>query len=91
MATANRPSADDLAALDRLLGARPLHAQSTDLREWKMLGSSGKHYVITERIDTVHGGTYIHCTCPGWGFQKGKGKDCKHVEEIKYDLSRKTL
>jgi predicted nucleic acid-binding Zn finger protein len=85
--SANAPSAEDLAAVARLLGL-PAEAPTT-ITEWKMLGSSGKHYVITNRINTKHGGTYLHCTCPGWAFQFNKGRDCKHVAEIRYDLSRK--
>lgn len=56
------------------------------LRSWTVVSEStpGKTYTVEERADSRYGGTYIHCTCPQWGIQKGKGRDCKHVIEIRW-------
>lgn len=43
--------------------------------------SSTKLYLVEERADTVHGGTYVHCTCIAWPMMRGKNKDCRHVIE----------
>ena len=55
------------------------------LRSWTVVSEStpGKTYTVEERADSRFGGTYIHCTCPQWGIQLGKGNDCKHVLEIR--------
>lgn len=81
-------SPDDIAAAQRLLGGdlsagSPTNTRVIALRGTNVLGSTGTSYRVTERVDTVKGGTYVHCNCPGWGFAKGKGKDCTHVMEAK--------
>ena len=55
------------------------------IRRWPVQSSSapGTFYDVTEREDTVHGGTYLHCMCQGWGPSRGKGRDCKHVAHVR--------
>jgi hypothetical protein len=85
----NAPSAEDLRAAEELLG-RPM-GTGIAIREWKIeyegIPPSAKSYFVEEWPDTVYGGTYLHCNCTGWRFQKGKGLDCKHVAFIKCALN----
>jgi len=49
----------------------------------QVTSSSGRgQYTVTVRDDTTHGGTYAHCTCPSWPTQRGRGRDCKHINEV---------
>jgi hypothetical protein len=49
----------------------------------QVTSSSGRgQYTVTVRDDTIHGGTYAHCTCPSWPTQRGSGRDCKHINEV---------
>ena len=44
-------------------------------KEYKVKGSKGNVY----NVENYNG--YWSCTCPAYGF--GRGKDCKHIKEIK--------
>jgi len=44
--------------------------------------SSDTIYTVTVRPDSVNGHTYAHCTCPSWPTQRGRGRDCKHINEV---------
>jgi hypothetical protein len=49
----------------------------------RVTSSSGRgQYTVTVRDDTFNGGTYAHCTCPSWPTQRGRGRDCKHINEV---------
>jgi len=49
----------------------------------QVTSSSGRgQFTVTVRDDTIHGGTYAHCTCPSWATQRGRGRDCKHINEV---------
>ena len=54
---------------------KPIEAKPKMKKEYKVKGSKGNSYKIVndEGIWT--------CTCPAHGF--GRGKDCKHIKEIK--------
>lgn len=54
-------------------------------RTWDIPSSTdpSTRYSVTERDDTVHGGTYLHCVCKGWGPARGKGRDCRHVASVR--------
>jgi hypothetical protein len=71
-------TAEDRAAAALLLGIEASPARIT-FRSMEIRGSSG-FYHVEEREDTRHGGTYVYCPCPGWGFQMGKGKLCRHAQ-----------
>ena len=60
--------------------------RNEELRHYEALSSSGGTYDVEERNDSVNGGTYWFCPCTGWAFQRGKGKDCKHVAEARMIL-----
>ena len=47
-------------------------------KEWKVKGSKGNVYKV-ERDDD-----FWTCSCPAHGF--GRGKDCKHIIELKNKL-----
>ncbi len=92
----NAPTPKDIAAAEMLLGTsiaisdEKIESVSwTEIRggqppeKWSVKGSSGNVYDVELRPDTVKGGTYLFCPCVGWGFQKGKGKDCKHVAQVR--------
>lgn len=74
------PSEADLAAVELVLGIAIVHPVVPEMRTWDIASSTG-YYRVEERPDTKLGGTYLFCPCPGWKFQKGKGKDCRHVAE----------
>lgn len=44
--------------------------------------TDGAWYTVTVRDDSINGGTYAHCTCPSWPTQRGRGRDCKHINEV---------
>lgn len=52
---------------------------------WRIQSTSAPSvsYTVTIRPDTRSGGAYAHCTCPSWSFQRGKGKECKHIIELR--------
>ena len=52
--------------------------QKTKRKEWNVKGSTGKQYTI------ISDGGFWSCSCPAHGF--GRGKDCKHIKEIKDKL-----
>lgn len=76
------PSKADYEAARRIFGTTDPDVRT--MRTW-YVPSVSPHgpYVVAERRDTVHGGLYLYCECPGWKFQKGKGKDCRHVAQVK--------
>lgn len=49
-----------------------------DKQEWIVEGSKGKKYSV------VNNGGYWSCGCPAHAF--GRGKDCKHITQIKSKL-----
>lgn len=82
-----RPSEADLAALRRLMGNGDKDVPANAMRTMDVMGSTG-YYRVEERIDTVKGGTYVYCPCPGWKFAMGKGDVCKHAREARDIWSR---
>ena len=61
-------------------GAKPI-VKSSEKKTYKVDGSKGSKYTIVndEGIWT--------CSCPAHGF--GRGKDCKHIKNIKDGIKRK--
>jgi hypothetical protein len=61
-------------------GAKPI-VKSSEKKTYKVEGSKGNKYTIVndEGIWT--------CSCPAHGF--GRGKDCKHIKNIKDGIKRK--
>ena len=77
-----QPSADDLAAVRKLMGlGDPVNTESrvTVLARIAVKGSSGGVHNVERRVDTVNGGTYTYCECPGWRFSKSVPKACSHT------------
>ena len=63
-----------------IYGAKPI-VKSSEKKTYKVEGSKGNKYTIVndEGIWT--------CSCPAHGF--GRGKDCKHIKNIKDGIKRK--
>jgi len=61
-------------------GAKPI-VKSSEKKTYKVEGSKGSKYTIVndEGIWT--------CSCPAHGF--GRGKDCKHIKQIKDDSTKR--
>jgi len=61
-------------------GVKPI-VKSSEKKTYKVEGSKGNKYTIVndEGIWT--------CSCPAHGF--GRGKDCKHIKNIKDGIKRK--
>ena len=61
-------------------GVKPI-VKSSEKKTYKVEGSKGNKYTIVndEGIWT--------CSCPAHGF--GRGKDCKHIKNIKDGIERK--
>ena len=61
-------------------GAKPI-VKSSEKKTYKVEGSKGNKYTIVndEGIRT--------CSCPSHGF--GRGKDCKHIKQIKDDSTKR--
>ena len=61
-------------------GAKPI-AKGSEKKTYKVEGSKGNSYKVLndEGIWT--------CSCPAHGF--GRGKDCKHIKNIKDGIKRK--
>ena len=61
-------------------GAKPI-VKSSEKKTYKVEGSKGNSYMVLndEGIWT--------CSCPAHGF--GRGKDCKHIKNIKDGIKRK--
>jgi hypothetical protein len=51
-------------------------------KTYKVKGSKGNIYKV------VNDGGWWNCSCPAHGF--GRGKDCKHIKQIKDEGSKKT-
>jgi hypothetical protein len=51
-------------------------------KTYKVKGSKGNIYKV------VNDGGWWSCSCPAHGF--GRGKDCKHIKQIKDEGSKKT-
>ena len=67
---------------DKVTYGTPKEAQrSSEKKTYKVEGSKGNKYTIVndEGIWT--------CSCPAHGF--GRGKDCKHIKNIKDGIERK--
>ena len=50
----------------------------TKRKEWKVKGSKGNVYKV------ISDDGFWSCSCPAHGF--GRGKDCKHIKELKAKL-----
>lgn len=50
--------------------------------EWKVTGSKGNVYKV------VNDEGFWSCSCPAHGF--GRGKDCKHIKQIKDEKPKST-
>lgn len=75
-------------ARELLQSVRPILAaewadRAIDTQWYVPSASGGVAHTVTLRPDTRFGGTYLHCDCLGWGPQRGKGKDCRHVTAVK--------
>ena len=67
---------------DKITYGKPKEVQkSSEKKTYKVEGSKGNKYTIVndEGIWT--------CSCPAHGF--GRGKDCKHIKNIKDGIKRK--
>lgn len=51
-------------------------------KTYKVKGSKGNTYKVE------NDGSWWSCTCPAYGFSRGK--DCKHIKQIKDEGSKKT-
>lgn len=60
------------------------------LRAHRVRSSDGKGwYTVSERQDTVYGGTYWFCECQGWAPARGRGKDCRHVKVTRVEMEKR--
>jgi uncharacterized Zn finger protein len=60
---------------------KPIKTKSEVKQTYKVEGSKGNKYTI------VNDGGIWTCSCPAHGF--GRGKDCKHIKNIKDGIKRK--
>lgn len=91
---ATQPSAADLAAVRKLMGLDdPVNTESrvTALARVGVKGSTGAVYDVERRVDTVNGGTYTYCPCPGWKFSKSVPKACSHTEQAEDHWTREGI
>jgi hypothetical protein len=67
---------------DKITYGKPKEVQkSSEKKTYKVEGSKGNKYTIVNDE-----GIWI-CSCPAHGF--GRGKDCKHIKNIKDGVKRK--
>ena len=67
---------------DKIEYSKPKEFQKVKVKkEWKVSGSKGNVYGV------VNDGDFWTCSCPAHGF--GRGKDCKHIKQIKDETSKK--
>lgn len=57
------------------------HCESAEHFSTKVEGSKGKHYAVTYGPSRGRYQYDYHCSCDSFKF--GKGKYCKHIEEVK--------
>ena len=50
------------------------------IEKWAVEGSRGNQYMVSKAEDGTWG-----CSCPRWKFRR---EECKHIQEIKAELSR---
>lgn len=63
---------------DKIEYSKPKEFQKIKVKkEWKVSGSKGNVYKV------VNDEGFWSCSCPAHGF--GRGKDCKHIKQIKND------
>ncbi len=62
--------------------SQPAAPQSA--REWKVRGSKGNEYIVTQRGSDSRQ-IFFSCTCVGYGFRR----KCKHVDSIKKQIEAK--
>ncbi len=62
-------------------GKQQTKVTKTKNKTYKVNGSKGNKYTI------VNDGDIWTCSCPAHGF--GRGKDCKHIKNIKDGIKRK--
>jgi hypothetical protein len=67
---------------DKITYNKPKEFKKVEVKkEWKVDGSKGNVYKV------VNDGGFWSCSCPAHGF--GRGKDCKHIIQIKNESERK--
>jgi hypothetical protein len=67
---------------DKIEYSKPKEFQNIKVKkEWKVDGSKGNVYSV------VNDDGFWSCSCPAHGF--GRGKDCKHIKQIKDETSKK--
>ena len=66
---------------DKISYIKPKEFTKTKRKEYKSAGSNGNTYSIISED-----GIWT-CSCPAHGF--GRGKDCKHIKQIKDGIERK--
>ena len=78
-----KPSEADLAAVRRLMGSRTLKRVGVGVED-------GTVWYVEQRVDTVKGGTYTYCPCPGWK-SKSTPKACSHTVQAEDWWNRKGM
>ena len=73
----------ELAAMwDKIEYTKSVKVKSDVKKEWKVNGSK-KNSVYS----VVNDAGYWSCSCPAFGF--GRGKACKHIKQIQEETSKK--